>query len=418
MRADANDAPQKLFRHLTAMPACPFLKSAANSAEIPSILARLKCLGHILGPQDPGIVRKSALGIGPRIGVYQLPRRRHPNVLAIKRKVFAVFDEMKKMRMAAAKLLGAVDPKRVIPDNPTSAGEPKLSLKDHLELGGKLIADRQPKGTSGFQNPGDLFTPNLGPGKVIIRLVAIVIDIVAIANVERGIGKDKIDGTGLDLLQPFNTVPMVKAIQVHFGILFPFTIPAGRPFHLSSMEGRSDPQVAIAELIPLIGRTAMKRRLLGVLAGGAVLLLALTAAAQPPDRRDRGPDQDKGPPGRSGGFRGERPPGPPGPFEPGKVLPPPLRRDLALSRDQEKQLDDLEKEVKDRLMKILTDEQKRKLKSMAQRRPGPGRPGGPPDRENRRSLEGRPPGDRPPDDEDRPRNPGRPPRPERDDDGR
>jgi Spy/CpxP family protein refolding chaperone len=67
------------------------------------------------------------------------------------------------------------------------------------------------------------------------------------------------------------------------------------------------------------------------------------------------------------------------------VLPPPLKQELRLSEEQEKQIADLEKEVKAKLMKILTDEQKRKLEDMRQRGPG-----------------GPPPGDRPPPRPERP----------------
>lgn len=61
-------------------------------------------------------------------------------------------------------------------------------------------------------------------------------------------------------------------------------------------------------------------------------------------------------------------------------MPPHLRDELELTREQEQQLAKLEKEVKERLLKILTVEQKKKLKDLARRGPrGPGRPpeGGP-----------------------------------------
>ena len=88
--------------------------------------------------------------------------------------------------------------------------------------------------------------------------------------------------------------------------------------------------------------------------------IALTAQSQPP-----------GPPGDKKGGKDKDPPR----YELGKVLPPFVREGLNLTREQEKQLAELEAEVKEKLNKILTDEQKKLIESM---RPGPGGfPGGP-----------------------------------------
>ena len=62
--------------------------------------------------------------------------------------------------------------------------------------------------------------------------------------------------------------------------------------------------------------------------------------------------------------------GPPRKFELGKVLPPGLAKELDLSADQMKALRDLEREVKERLEKILTAEQREKAETY--------RPKGPP----------------------------------------
>ena len=66
-------------------------------------------------------------------------------------------------------------------------------------------------------------------------------------------------------------------------------------------------------------------------------------------------------------------PGPgPGPgFAPGQVLPPPLRNYLKLTKEQQEELDKLQKEVDARLKKLLTDEQRKMLDQMS----GHGRPG-------------------------------------------
>jgi Spy/CpxP family protein refolding chaperone len=86
-----------------------------------------------------------------------------------------------------------------------------------------------------------------------------------------------------------------------------------------------------------------------VLAGG----ILTACAAQPPDRR-------KGPP--------------PGPWNPVHVFPPPVRESLNLTTEQEKQIDDLEKEVRARVNKVLTPEQQ---KILSEARPLPRGPGGP-----------------------------------------
>lgn len=125
---------------------------------------------------------------------------------------------------------------------------------------------------------------------------------------------------------------------------------------------------------------------------GSTALLAVMAVSQPPPD-DQGPGRDEGPPGGPGRF------GPP-PFQPGRVLPPPIRRELGLSSDQQKQLDALEKEVKQRLLKILTATQRRKLRQMAQRGPGqrsrgrgegPNRDGSPPDGDRGQDRDAPPP---------------------------
>ena len=96
----------------------------------------------------------------------------------------------------------------------------------------------------------------------------------------------------------------------------------------------------------------MKRIQLGLLTLLAVGLWALTADSQPPGGKGKGKGGKKGPP----------------PFQVGKVLPPYIRDGLDLSEDQEKQLADLEKEVRQRLLKILTAEQKEKLAELKDER--------------------------------------------------
>jgi hypothetical protein len=64
------------------------------------------------------------------------------------------------------------------------------------------------------------------------------------------------------------------------------------------------------------------------------------------------------------------------PPQPGEILPPFLQEMLQLSDAQRKQLAELQKEVEGKLGKILTEEQKARLKAL--REGGPGGFGGPP----------------------------------------
>lgn len=75
-----------------------------------------------------------------------------------------------------------------------------------------------------------------------------------------------------------------------------------------------------------------------------------------------------------GGPHGPGGPGGPPPYELGKVMPPPIEERLELSEKQEQQLRALEKEVRARLLQILTAEQKQQLEQMRRHGPGSGDP--------------------------------------------
>ena len=92
-----------------------------------------------------------------------------------------------------------------------------------------------------------------------------------------------------------------------------------------------------------------------------ILTLALGASTCFLSAQDGGPSLD-----------GQRPPGHPGGFH---VLPPRAQEQLNLTADQQKQLSDLEAEVKAKIEKILTPEQLEQLKQM--RPPHPPGQGGP-----------------------------------------
>jgi EF hand len=129
---------------------------------------------------------------------------------------------------------------------------------------------------------------------------------------------------------------------------------------------------------------------------GTVTKEELTAFAAKEQTKSRGGLRGGGPGGfgpDGGGPGGDGPPGfgPPGGGpggrgmgrpQPGEILPRFLRDRLELSAQQEKQIQELQKEVDAKLGKILTDDQKQQLKEMRERGPGgfgpPGGRGGPP----------------------------------------
>ena len=94
------------------------------------------------------------------------------------------------------------------------------------------------------------------------------------------------------------------------------------------------------------------------LALGLVILWAVAVASQPPAGKDRGEGPPRGGPDR-----------PPPRFELGRVLPPFARDQLELTKDQEEEVAKIEKDVKERLSKILTAEQKKKVDDYRPPRP-------------------------------------------------
>jgi hypothetical protein len=87
-----------------------------------------------------------------------------------------------------------------------------------------------------------------------------------------------------------------------------------------------------------------------------VMLFASSAATQPPgDKKGKG--------GPKGGAAK---------FELGQVLPPALLADLNLTTEQMKELDALKADLKTKLEKLLTDEQKKKVEAYRPFGPGSG----------------------------------------------
>jgi hypothetical protein len=100
----------------------------------------------------------------------------------------------------------------------------------------------------------------------------------------------------------------------------------------------------------------MKKHWFGILALAVLVVWGATATSQPPGGKDRQPPGDR----KDGAPR----------FVPGKVLPPFVAEELNLTADQKDAIAKLEKEVKERLDKILTADQKKKLETIRPRGPG------------------------------------------------
>jgi len=106
----------------------------------------------------------------------------------------------------------------------------------------------------------------------------------------------------------------------------------------------------------------MKRSLIGIAAFVSMaILVASQAISQPPG----GAGKDE----KGGGQKG------PQRFELGQVLPPPLIAELKLTPEQEKELEAIKTDLKTKLDKLLTAEQKKTIENFRPR--GPGAAGGP-----------------------------------------
>ena len=112
----------------------------------------------------------------------------------------------------------------------------------------------------------------------------------------------------------------------------------------------------------------MQRVLFGLLAFVlGVALVASPAVSQPPGGKD-------GKDGKGGGKDGK---GLKSGFKLGSALPPTLVEDLKLTDDQKAKLQEIEKDLKGKLDKLLTDDQKKVIENFAPAGPGgPGPKGG------------------------------------------
>lgn len=116
----------------------------------------------------------------------------------------------------------------------------------------------------------------------------------------------------------------------------------------------------------------MKKTIVAMFAVGAVAIFFLTGMADQPGAKDKGPK--KGPGDKKG-------------WEPGKVLPPFVRDALDLTEDQQKKIDELEKEVRAKLLKILTEEQLQRARELKGPKGPPKDFDGPPDKKGKKGKD-------------------------------
>ncbi len=107
------------------------------------------------------------------------------------------------------------------------------------------------------------------------------------------------------------------------------------------------------------------RALAGVLFLAGLLAMTSLSTAQPPGggKGGKGGKGEFPGGGGKGGFGGIGP-------QPGQIMPQFITDMLKLTDDQKKQVETLQKDVDEKLDKILTDDQKKQLKELKERGPG------------------------------------------------
>ena len=138
--------PSKLLGHLAAVEAGPLLERAGHAGKYQVSSADVKQSARSCG-------RSTHVSSGRRPAGWRGRRRRRScraegmrfsSSLAAKRELLRIFDKIKQVGVRAAELVFAIHAERVIPDHPAAQMEADLLAGD-LQLGGILIADRQPE---------------------------------------------------------------------------------------------------------------------------------------------------------------------------------------------------------------------------------------------------------------------------------
>jgi Spy/CpxP family protein refolding chaperone len=113
------------------------------------------------------------------------------------------------------------------------------------------------------------------------------------------------------------------------------------------------------------------RALAAVFFLGSMLAVTSLSTAQPPGGEKKG--EGKGGPGGKGGFgKGGFGGGFGGGPQIGQIMPTFVQEQLKLTDAQKKDLEAIQKEIDAKIEKMLTDDQKKTLKDLKERRPGGG----------------------------------------------
>ncbi len=94
----------------------------------------------------------------------------------------------------------------------------QLSRAQDLEVGGILIADRQPEGPGRLQHPDHALDPHARPGDVVVARPAVVVDVIVVANIERGVGEGQVDGFLGKACQPLDAVCIMYLVELHVSL--------------------------------------------------------------------------------------------------------------------------------------------------------------------------------------------------------
>src|SRR5689334_12779465 len=111
------------------MPTRALFEGSADPREVPDVFFRREAASRVLRAKNPRVVRQPTAGVGARVGVDELPRRRHADGLAVEGEFLRILNEVEQMCVTAGEFIFAVDPERVIPDDPTATEQSQFTLE-------------------------------------------------------------------------------------------------------------------------------------------------------------------------------------------------------------------------------------------------------------------------------------------------
>ena len=116
------------------------------------------------------------VGVRPAVAVDQLPGRGHADRLGVERELLRVLDEVEQVGVRAAELVLAVHAERVVPDDPTAAGQ---SLCSRWSMTFSSAAYSSPMASQnvpvGLEHADHLGDPLAAPVEVLLALQPVVV---------------------------------------------------------------------------------------------------------------------------------------------------------------------------------------------------------------------------------------------------